>query len=276
MSSDEKSPAVLFIHAHPDDECILTGATLAKASHLGLATIVVYGTKGDAGETSAELGDQTLGQRRVGEAMAACADLGVARVEWLPYADSGMAGTDTTDNPEAFSNADPSIVADSVAELVAAEHIVAVVGYDDNGTYGHPDHVQVHRVANEVAKALNAPWVLDATYNREHLASLPGGDGTLDPVFAAAEADLTHFVAGEKWLKAKITAVSNHLSQVPDDWDADNPDLEGFRERFGTEWFIARSPNGATDLGPLNDLLTPKALWTERVAEEFDSSASIT
>ncbi|MGB5760069.1 MAG: PIG-L family deacetylase [Acidimicrobiales bacterium] len=272
MSNDEKPPAVLFLHAHPDDECILTGATLAKASHLGVRTIVVYGTKGDAGETSADLGDQTLGERRVDEAMAACADLGVARVEWLAYADSGMAGTETTADPQSFSKADPASVAEQLAELLADERIVAVVGYDENGTYGHPDHIQVHRVANAAVTALDAPWVLDATYNREYLASLPGGDGSLDPSFAAAEADLTHFVAGEAWLQAKITAVSNHLSQVPDDWDADNPDLEGFRARFGTEWFIARAPGGATDLGPLAEVLMAKHLWADPTVGTSSSS----
>lgn len=262
MSTDDRRPAVLFLHAHPDDECILTGATLAKAAHVGLRTIVVYGTRGDAGETSADLGHQTLGERRVAEALAACRDLGVNRVEWLHYDDSGMAGTDTTSNPAAFSNASPAEVATQLAALLADETIEAVVGYDHNGTYGHPDHLQVHRVAHAAVEQLGATWALDATYNREYLARLPGRDGTLDPRFAAAEAELTHFVEGEEWLRAKIKAVSNHLSQVPDDWDPENPDIEGFRARFGTEWFIAHSPRGAPDLGLLAAVLEPKARWT--------------
>ncbi|MGI9595492.1 MAG: PIG-L deacetylase family protein [Acidimicrobiales bacterium] len=262
MANDEKQPAVLFLQAHPDDECVLTGATLAKAAASGIRTIVVYGTKGDAGETNADLGGESLGDRRVREALAACDDLGVARVEWLPYADSGMVGTETTKNPAAFSNASVAAVADELARLLADEQITAVVGYDGNGTYGHPDHVQVHHVAHAAVKTLEADWVLDATYNREYLATLPGSDGSLDPNFAAAEADLTHFVEGERWLQAKLEAISNHLSQVPDDWDAENPDVEGFRARFGTEWFIAHSPTGADDLGPLADILTPRADWT--------------
>ncbi len=255
-------PAVLFLHAHPDDECILTGATLARAADAGLRTIVVYGTRGDAGETSADLGDQTLGERRVDEAHAACRDLGVARVEWLPYADSGMNGTDTNDRPDAFANADPATVAAELVDLLADETITAVVGYDDNGTYGHPDHRQVHHVAHAAVGPLGADWVLDATYNREYLATLPDADGTLDPDFAAADADLTHFLTGDRWLRAKVAAVSNHRSQVPDDWDDENPDIEGFRARFGTEWFIALSPTGATDLGPLAPVLRPKHDWS--------------
>jgi LmbE family N-acetylglucosaminyl deacetylase len=261
VTSDAGQPAVLFLHAHPDDECVLTGAILAKAAAHGVRTIVVYGTRGDAGETSLDLGGQTLGERRVDEATAACRDLGVARIEWLPYADSGMADTETNKNPDAFSNASADAVATELAELLADERVVAIVGYDDNGTYGHPDHVQVHHVAHASAGPLGADWVLDATYNREYLATLPGSDGSLDPNFAAAEADLTHFVEGERWLEAKIGAISNHLSQVPDDFDADNPDFDGFRARFGTEWFIASSPNGADDLGPLADVLEPADRW---------------
>ncbi len=261
MTNDEKQPAVLFLQAHPDDECILTGATLAKAADRGVRTIVVYGTRGDAGETGVDLGGQTLGDRRVDEALAACRDLGVARVEWLPYADSGMAETEANTNPDAFSNAPVEAVAAELANLLADENIAAVVGYDNNGTYGHPDHVQVHHVAHAVVDTLGADWVFDATYNREYLANLPGADGSIDPNFAAAEADLTHFVEGEQWLEAKIKAVSNHLSQVPDDFDPDNPDFDGFRARFGTEWFIASSPNGSDDLGPLSLVLEPAADW---------------
>ena len=262
MTRATEQPAVVFFHAHPDDECILTGSTLAKAAAAGLRTIVVYGTRGDAGETNADLGGETLGERRVKEAEAACADLGVARIEWLPYADSGMADTETTKNPEAFSNADPQAVAALIAERLSDEEVAAVIGYDVNGTYGHPDHIQVHHVANAAVTALGADWVLQATYNREYLAALPDADGTLDPNFAAAEADLTHFVTGEQWLLAKVAATANHRSQVPDDWDEENPNIDGFRARFGTEWFIADSPTSAADLGVLESILEPKAAWT--------------
>ena len=254
-------PTVLFLHAHPDDECILTGATLAKAHAVGLRTVVVYGTRGDAGETNADLAGEALGDRRVREAEAACADLGVARVEWLPYDDSGMADSDTAGNPAAFSNADATDVAAQLAELLRDEKIVAVVGYDSNGTYGHPDHVQVHRVAHATGAALGSVWVFDATYSREYLAGLPDSDGTLDPTFAESEDRLTHFVQGERWMTRKLYALRNHLSQIPDDWDVENPDLDAFRVRFGTEWFVAASPAGATDLGSLTVLFDPKADW---------------
>ncbi len=252
---------LLFLQAHPDDECILTGATMAKAKSLGMRTIVVYGTRGDAGETNQDLGEESLGDRRVREALAACAELGADRIEWLPYDDSGMAGTDTTSNPAAFSNADPATVAAQVADLLEDETLDAIIGYDANGTYGHPDHVQVHLVAHQMATLELAPWVLDATYNREHLAGLPDADGSIDTKFAAAEEDLTHFVGGEKWFLQKAKAIGHHLSQVPDDWDPDNPDLDGFRARFGTEWFIAKPVAADSSFEDLGDLFAPKQDW---------------
>ena len=252
---------ILFVHAHPDDESILTGSTLAKATSLGIRTIIVYGTRGDAGETNLDLGGETLADRRIREAEAACVDLGVDRIEWLPFDDSGMDGTDSTSNPAAFCNADTDAVATTIAEMLADESVVAVVGYDDNGTYGHPDHKQVYRVAHAVAPMLGSHWVLDATYNREHLAKLPDADGTLDLNFAAAEADLTHFIAGEEWFGLKIKALMNHTSQTPDDMDPDDLPIENLRSRFGTEWFITTAVNGATELGVLAELLQPKATW---------------
>lgn len=264
MLERHNPPALVFLHAHPDDESILTGSTLAKAGELGLRTIVVFATRGDAGQTNAQLGRETLGDRRVREAEAACADLEVDRVEWLDFADSGMADTPTTKNPAAFSNASPVAVAEQIRHLLAGEEVVAVVGYDANGTYGHPDHVQIHHVAIATAAALGAGWVLDVSYNREHLARLPDSDGSLDLSFASAEADLTHFVTGDALLLRKISALANHLSQIPDDWDPDNPDIEGFRARFGTEWFIARSLAGSGDLGILGPLLEPKGAWVDR------------
>ncbi len=265
MNGDPAGPsAVLCLHAHPDDEAMLTGSFLAKADAEGLRTIVIYGTRGEAGETDADLGTETLGQRRAQEAVAACGELGVDRVEFLDHLDSGMAGTATNRDPEAFSNAEPDQVAARVADLVAAEDLLAVVGYDANGTYGHPDHLQVHRVAAAVAGRLAVPWLLDATYNREYLASLPDSDGSLDPGFAAGEAELTHFVQGEEWFRAKIEALKRHDSQAP------RPDgrrrrrrrsIDGWRSRFGTEWFIARPRTPGSDLGPLAGVLEPKSAW---------------
>ncbi|MEL7157583.1 MAG: hypothetical protein AAFN30_13400, partial [Actinomycetota bacterium] len=178
--------------------------------------------------------------------------------------DSGMAGTPTNDHPAAFGAADPEIVADRVAGLLADEQLTAVIGYDANGTYGHPDHLQVHRVAAALANRLDVDWWLDATYHREYLAGLPDSDGTLDPGYASAEADLTHFVQGEEWFRAKMEAVKCHRSQARKGTSREKKphrSIDGWRARFGTEWFIARSPTGARDLGPLAAVFEPKDQW---------------
>lgn len=257
--------SLVFLHAHPDDECVLTGSIMAKASASGIRTIAVYGTRGDAGETNADLGGESLGDRRVREAEAACAVLGVDRMIWLDYADSGMAGTESTRNPAAFCNADPVTVTDHLVELLTDEEVFAIIGYDRNGTYGHPDHVQVHAVAHAAARPLGAQWLLDATYNREYLATLPDSDGSLDPEFAESEVELTHFVSGEPWLSTKIEAIANHRSQVPDDMNTEEPDFSGFRLRFGTEWFIVTptsEDDANPDLGMLSRVLQPKSAWS--------------
>jgi LmbE family N-acetylglucosaminyl deacetylase len=255
---------LVCLHAHPDDEVMLTGQLLAKASAKGLRTVVIYGTRGEAGRTDHDLGEETLGERRAREALAACAELGVDRVEFLDHVDSGMAGSPTNGDPAAFSNADPDEVADRIIELLAGERVLAVVGYDANGTYGHPDHLKVHHVAVELANAMSTPWLLDATYNRDYLATLPDSDGTIDPHFASAEADLTHFVQGEEWFRAKMEGVKRHGSQERRGARArERPrrTIDGWRARFGTEWFVTRSPSGTTDLGGLTTVLEPKALW---------------
>lgn len=254
---------ILSLHAHPDDECMLTGELLAKSAARGLRTVVVYGTRGDAGESGLDLEGAALGERRAEEARAACAELGVDRVQFLDYLDSGMAGTATNDHPRAFCRAAPEDVAGRIAALVADEDLLAVVGYDANGTYGHPDHLQVHRVAHVLAAALGVPWLLDATYNREYLASLPDSDGRLDPNYASAEADLTHFVQGEEWFRAKMEGIKCHRSQGTRPRPEDRPrrTIDGWRARFGTEWFVAGSPIGATDLAGLAGVLEPKEVW---------------
>ncbi|MGH1489160.1 MAG: PIG-L family deacetylase [Acidimicrobiales bacterium] len=263
MHGDPSSPTTLLcLHAHPDDEAMLTGQLLAKAAACGLRTIVVYGTRGGAGEARDELDPDTLDQRRSREAMAACAELGVDQVEFLRYLDSGMAGTPTNSHPAAFCNADVQVAADEVVELVAGEDLLAVVGYDANGTYGHPDHLQVHRVAHAVANQMAVPWVLDATYHREYLASLADSDGSLDLGFASGKAELTHFVQGEDWFRAKMEAIKQHRSQAPPR-SSGRPrrGIDGWRTRHGTDWYIARSLAGESDLGPLAEVLEPKATW---------------
>ncbi|MFT7646838.1 MAG: LmbE family N-acetylglucosaminyl deacetylase [Candidatus Poriferisodalaceae bacterium] len=260
MAAD--SSTLLFLHAHPDDECILTGATMALANQLGHRILVAYGTRGDAGETNADLGEETLGQRRTREALGACEELGAARIEFLGFDDSGMADSDAISNPAAFSNATVEVITSRLATTFADERIDVVVGYDRNGTYGHPDHIKVHHVARHCGPELGASWVLDATYNREYMAALEdNGYGDIGENFASSEAELTHYVEGEEILRAKLSALNHHMSQVPDDFDMEKPDISGFARMFGTEWYIATPTAADSDWSVLSTMLRPKAEW---------------
>ncbi len=149
---------MLLVHAHPDDETIGTGATMAKYAAAGDGVTLVTCTLGEEGEILVpELAhlasdrDGGLGEHRIGELSAAMSALGVTDYRFLGGAgrwrDSGMAGTPTMDNPDSFWRAD---LEEAVGELVKVIREVrphVVISYDANGGYGHPDHIQAHRVA---------------------------------------------------------------------------------------------------------------------------------
>jgi LmbE family N-acetylglucosaminyl deacetylase len=229
---------VLFLHAHPDDESILTGATLAKAADARWRTLVAIATDGDAGVTALDLHGQTLGERRRDEAAAALATLNVARVEFLGYTDSGMVDEPTA--ADAFSTIDATSIAASVADLFGDESIDIIVGYDRNGQYGHPDHHHVHRVGRALRDLWGHAKLIESTYHRDYLASLPEHPyGEVGEDFAIAAHELTHFVEGNTYFAQKVEALKHHASQVPDDFDTDSPDFGPLAAMFGTEWYVA-------------------------------------
>ena len=152
------SRRLLLVHAHPDDETINNGATMARYVAEGAAVTLLTCTLGEEGEIlvpdpaqlAADQADQ-LGGYRIGELRAAMAALGVTDQRFLGgagrYRDSGMMGTPANGHPRAFWNAD---LDDAVAAAVAVVREVrpqVLVTYDENGGYGHPDHIQAHRVA---------------------------------------------------------------------------------------------------------------------------------
>ncbi|GAA4914845.1 N-acetyl-1-D-myo-inositol-2-amino-2-deoxy-alpha-D -glucopyranoside deacetylase [Streptomonospora salina] len=148
---------MLLVHAHPDDESIVTGATMAKYAAEGAEVTLVTCTRGDEGEIIppglAHLGsdrDDTLGAHRIGELDKACLALGVRDHRFLGgpgrYRDSGMMGAATNDHPGCFWQADVEDAAHLLASTIREVRPHVVVTYDDNGGYGHPDHVQAHRV----------------------------------------------------------------------------------------------------------------------------------
>jgi LmbE family N-acetylglucosaminyl deacetylase len=144
---------LVAFHAHPDDECIATGGVMAKAAEEGHRVVLVVATRGEHGEVAdGFLADgETLAERRVQETHASAAALGVHRVEFLGYVDSGMMGTPENDLPGSFWTADVDEAAERLAAILREEGADVLTCYDEIGGYGHPDHIQVHRVGLRAA-----------------------------------------------------------------------------------------------------------------------------
>jgi LmbE family N-acetylglucosaminyl deacetylase len=240
---------VLFVHAHPDDEAILTGGTMAALAAEGCDVILATATNGELGEQPDDLllPGQTLAHRRMAETRWAADILGVKRVEFLGYRDSGMADTATNADPDAFCNEPVPAVAERVAQLIADTGADVIVGYDPNGGYGHPDHVQVHRVGRAAAALCPQVALFEATMNRDHLrrgvASLRSAGASIDVPdvaddFGTSESAITHAVDVCDLADLKRRAMAAHASQIADtSFFLALPD-DAFAQGFGFEWFI--------------------------------------
>ena len=156
--TDLPARRLLLVHAHPDDETISNGATMAKYAAEGALVTLVTCTLGEEGEViPAELAhlaadrDDTLGEHRIGELASAMAELGVTDHRFLGgagrYRDSGMMGVTQNEDPDCFWQADVDEAAGHLVEVILDVRPQALVTYDSNGGYGHPDHIQAHRVA---------------------------------------------------------------------------------------------------------------------------------
>ncbi|MFD9357634.1 N-acetyl-1-D-myo-inositol-2-amino-2-deoxy-alpha-D-glucopyranoside deacetylase [Streptomyces sp. NPDC060031] len=164
---------LLLVHAHPDDESINNGVTMAKYAAEGAHVALVTCTLGEEGEVIppglAHLAagrDDTLGAHRVGELAAAMAELGVTDHRFLGgpgrFRDSGMMGTEQNRRPGAFWSAEVDEAAAYLVEVIRELRPQVLVTYDPDGGYGHPDHIQAHRVAMRAAELAAEP-----TYRRD-------------------------------------------------------------------------------------------------------------
>jgi N-acetyl-1-D-myo-inositol-2-amino-2-deoxy-alpha-D-glucopyranoside deacetylase len=168
MDALDTPKRLLLVHAHPDDETIVTGATMAKYAAEGALVTLVTCTLGEEGEVLvpglahlAANAEDKLGQHRIGELAAACEALGIRDSRFLGgpgrWRDSGMMGLPTNDAPQAFWQAD---LEEATSELVAVLREVRpqiVITYNENGDYGHPDHIQAHRVTVAAYRAAADP-----------------------------------------------------------------------------------------------------------------------
>jgi LmbE family N-acetylglucosaminyl deacetylase len=247
---------LVTFHAHPDDEAIATGGVMAKSKAEGHRVVLVVATKGELGEVDEGVlsPGEDLASRRVVETEAAAKILGVDRVEFLGYHDSGMMGEATNDAPESFWSADVDEAATRLAKLLDDEHADVLTIYDERGNYGHPDHIQVHRVGHRAAELAGTPQVYEATMNRDYIVRLMTEragelDGMPDDIerpnpedmdLGVAEAELTTAVDVREYTDAKRAAMAAHASQIPDNSFFLQLPPNAFREAFGYEWFIRR------------------------------------
>ncbi|MET0143392.1 MAG: PIG-L family deacetylase [Ilumatobacteraceae bacterium] len=242
---------LVFVHAHPDDEASLTSGTMARAVAEGHRVVLVVCTNGDLGEVPDDLAaGETLVDRRKREAATSAAAIGVHRTIWLGYGDSGMYGWPQNDDPTTFGQADVDEAAERVAAILREEHADVVVVYDFHGAYGHPDHVQVHRVGHRAADLAGTPRRFETTWNRDTTARFIAADPDMradfDPavpmedgyLFGTAADEIDLAVDVTPYLAAKRAAIVAHASQVTDTGMFLTMPDEAFAEYFRYEWFL--------------------------------------
>ncbi len=255
---------LVCFHAHPDDESIGTAGLMARAAEDGHRVVLVTATRGELGEIMPgvlEEGEQ-LGLRRSAELWASAETLGVARVEVLGYVDSGMMGEASNDAPWCFWQADVEAAAQRLAVILAEERPDAFTIYDDHGGYGHPDHIQVHRVGMRAAAIAAVESVFQGTMNRDHLQRLiearresgeplPDGvsaDGVPDALpddMGSPESMITHVVDARSVTATKRASMRCHPSQMAPDHFMLAMDDDAFEAAMGWEWFIGPATGDA-------------------------------
>ncbi|GAA1840096.1 N-acetyl-1-D-myo-inositol-2-amino-2-deoxy-alpha-D -glucopyranoside deacetylase [Asanoa iriomotensis] len=232
------------MHAHPDDESISTGATMAHYAAQGAQVTLVTCTLGEEGEIyvpelarlAAAEADQ-LGGYRIAELRAACAALGVSDVRFLGgagrFRDSGMMGLDTNQHPRSFWRADLDVAAGYLVEVMRETRPQVMITYDEHGFYGHPDHIQAHRVAMRAAELARAEGVGPA---KIYWTALPksvleaglhafadsvgnpfeGVESVDDFPFGNADSDIAARIDATDLHEAKVAALKAHATQIPD------------------------------------------------------------
>jgi N-acetyl-1-D-myo-inositol-2-amino-2-deoxy-alpha-D-glucopyranoside deacetylase len=234
---------LLLVHAHPDDETVGTGATMAHYAATGAHVTLVTCTLGEEGEIhvpelarlAAAEADQ-LGGYRLVELRQACAALGVTDHRFLGgagrYRDSGMMGLATNQHPRAFWQADLDEAAGHLVDIMREVRPQVVVTYDTNGSYGHPDHIQSHRVAMRAAELAQAEgigpdkvyWtaiprsVLEvgfAQFAESENNPFAGIEKVDDLPMAVPDERIAACIAANEFADAKMAAVRAHATQIP-------------------------------------------------------------
>jgi LmbE family N-acetylglucosaminyl deacetylase len=271
---------VVAFHAHPDDEALLTAGTLARAARAGHRVILVLATRGDIGDVAEGMleSDEALGDRRAREAQASAEALGIERLVFLDYTDSGHAPDASGRWPrDSFCAAPVHEAAAALARILHDEHADLLLADDRNGGYGHPDHRQVHRVAWEAASAVHIP-LLQSTIDREFLSGgielarsmgldVPEGFVPADlSSWYSSHDEITHTVDVSNELGARRASMAAHATQTTGAPDTVRtlsvflglPD-NVFAIAFSTEWYTVATGDALPAAVPelFGDLFAP-------------------
>ena len=250
-------PVLVTLHAHPDDESIFTGGTIVRAVQAGWRVVLIVATEGDRGRSPGANGSG-LGAHRRAETLAAATVLGVERVEFLGYGDSGYDDLPPGDPKASVASARAlrsgtlaaahvDAVAAAVRRILVEEGAVALTSYDDNGIYGHIDHVQIHEIAVRSVEGTSCEHY-ESTLDRSALRRLRKelmdrglGADRWPPVLAEQMGveDGPALVAVDvtPQMEHKLAAVAAHSSQVLDAQTFMRLPPGVFHRLLGTEWF---------------------------------------
>jgi LmbE family N-acetylglucosaminyl deacetylase len=221
---------------------------------VGCPVTLVVATSGELGQRRRRPCDET-GRLREAETRTACSLLGVERVEFLRYRDSGMPGDPANCHPDAFHRADLEEAAGRLARIIVEQHASDLVIYDAGGIYGHPDHVQVHRVGARAARLAAVSTLYESTVDRDYLAATMGRH-LVSQAHQTVPADLTlgvpaglvsTTVDAADHLDAKRAAISAHRSQIRTTSDVVTMTPAAFGQLYGLEWYIRRGPAGTLE-----------------------------
>ncbi|MHB1533775.1 MAG: PIG-L family deacetylase [Acidimicrobiales bacterium] len=264
---------LLAVHAHPDDEAISTGGVLSRYAREGIRTVLVTCTDGRCGDgpNGVKPGQpghdpEAVVRLRRQELEASCGILGIAHLELLGYRDSGMMGWPDNDRPESFWSLPVEEAARPLVGLFERYRPQVVVTYDANGFYGHPDHIQAHRITLAAAEHTGIPAkIYFPTVPRSALASFaerlraagvepPGGEDGLGADFGSPDDAIAAWIDVASEADRKYDALAAHASQ------SDNIFFLGlgrtvFGEIMGREAFLRHFDHTGSPL-PEDDLFS--------------------
>lgn len=236
-----KKPSLMLVHAHPDDETINNGVTMAHYARLGHQVTLVTCTRGEEGEVLvpelshlASGAEDKLGEQRVGELADAMAVLGVTDFGFLGegsvrYRDSGMMGTPPNERDDCFWKADLDSAASVLAKEMLAKKPDVLITYDEFGGYGHPDHIKAHQIAMRAAEMIRSEWEIRKIYwNTIPVSVIEAGISAMKEIgsdfwgvekaedfpFAKPDELVTTVVSNEELVDLKMDAMKAHATQI--------------------------------------------------------------